>query len=361
MPEGLDIERSSANLEKLLAICGRRGRALVLMQNSPDPDAIASAAAIREIASQCLGRRVEIGYGGMLGRAENRAMVEELGIKLRRFEPGELSGFKTICLVDTQPYSGNNVLEASRTADVVIDHHIRPPQAHWSAELCDIRPFYGATSTILYEYMLAARIEPDARLATALYYGIRSDTQELGRETCPADIEAFTALVPLMDRKRMAHIRRAPVPPSYFSMLRCGLSNAEVAGSAIITLVRKAGNPDIFAEVAELMLRLEGMRTSVCYGDCGGTIHLSARALDMRGNVAAKVRRVVRRIGTGGGHYCMAGGQISLPGAPEASLPLVRERILAVFAPGHASMPLLDKTLGSAPCATKFPTPREQV
>ncbi len=100
----IDLEDiNKLDLEKLLAICGRRGRTLVLIQNSPDPDAIASAAAIRAIVRQRLQRRVEIGYGGMLGRAENRAMVEELGIQIHRFVPGDLDAFRTICLVDTQP------------------------------------------------------------------------------------------------------------------------------------------------------------------------------------------------------------------------------------------------------------------
>ena len=56
---------SKRNLERLLRICGRRGRVLVLMQNNPDPDAIASALMVREIVRTRLHKSVTIGYGGV--------------------------------------------------------------------------------------------------------------------------------------------------------------------------------------------------------------------------------------------------------------------------------------------------------
>ena len=341
MVEQPDVERSALNLRTLLNICARPGKVLVLMQNNPDPDAIASAATVRDLVHEHLKKRVTIGYGGVIGRAENRAMVRELHIDVRHTDQAALARYKTLCLVDTQPRAGNNALYTTRPADIVIDHHIPPKKPLWQARLTDVRPGYGASSTILFEYVQASGMKPSVKLATALYYGVQSDTQELGREASPADIAAFQQLVPLADKAKLARIRRAPVGPEYFEKLRDGLSNAVVAGTTVITLIRDCSNPDMFAEVADMMLRLEGIRTSVCYGPWGDMIFLSARAADARGNTAARMKRVVSRLGTGGGHRSMAGGQIPIIGDIEKRLHAIHCRILKYFAPTKTCRALL--------------------
>ena len=341
MNEKLDLVRSREKLTQLLDICRRRGRILVLMQNNPDPDAIACAASVRDLVHRLLKKRAVIGYGGVCGRAENRAMLRELHIDARRVVPSDLNRYRTLCLVDTQPRAGNNALYTSHPADIVIDHHIPPRKSVWQAEMTDIRPHYGATSTILFEYYVVAGLKPRADLATAMFYGVESDTQVLGRDTCPADIEVFQSLIGSVDKRKLARIRRAPVPPEYFKTLRNSLTNAVVAGSTVITLIRGCENPDMFAEAAELMLRLQGMRASVAYGPLGDVIYVSVRAADARGNAAARMKRVMSRIGTGGGHRSMAGGQVAATGDLEKRLALVHARIVKHFARDHECRPLL--------------------
>jgi nanoRNase/pAp phosphatase (c-di-AMP/oligoRNAs hydrolase) len=335
MPNGFDIARSKESLDTVLRLCGRKGRVLILMQDNPDPDAIASAVALRELIHEGLRKRAVIGYGGVIGRAENRAMIDVLHLHARRVDTAGLAKFRTICLVDTQPVAGNNALLTRRKADVVIDHHLRAKRQTWTAEFCDIRPDYGATATILYEYLLAAEARIGTTLATALLYGIQSDTQDLGREACEKDTAAYQGLLPHADLQKLARIRRAPVPSEYFRHLLQGLANCDVAGRAVICKMPEGGNPDMMAEVADLLLRLEGMRSSVCYGLVDDTIHVSARAVDARSNVARRMKRIVSRIGTGGGHRTMAGGQIPSNGDPEKRLALVRQRILKAFAPNQ--------------------------
>lgn len=339
----MNLDKSKEYLDKLLAICKRRGRILVLMQNSPDPDAIASAATVRHIVHEKLHKNIIIGYGGIMGRAENRAMVHVLNIDIKRITPSELGKYKTLCLVDTQPRAGNNALFTSRPADIVIDHHLSPKKTLWQATLSDVRTDYGATSTILYEYLRAAELKPPPALATALYYGIATDTQEFGREASEADMEAVQALVTQSDKKKLAKIRRAPLPPEYFRLLRNALSNAVVAGHTVVTLLRDCSNPDMFAEVAELMLRLDIARSSVCYGPCNGVVYLSARAADARGNVAPRMKRVVGRLGTGGGHRSMAGGQIPIGPDLEKRLHQIHIRIIKHFAGGKECTRLIGR------------------
>ncbi len=331
--EKLDMKRSSEYVDRLLQLCSRRGRIVIVMQNNPDPDSLASAAAIRDLVHSRLKKRVAIGYMGSCGRAENRAMINILHIDAKQITQAQLAGAKTVCLVDAQPNSGNNLMFTSRVPDAVIDHHLVLKRRTWTAELDDVRPEYGATSTILFEYIRACGHKPNQNLATALFYGIQSDTQDLGREACPADIEAFRELFLLIDNKKLSQIRRAPVPADYFNMLQQSLTDCEVAGSVVVSKISSCANPEMLAEVADLMMRLKGIRVSVCFGLCGENIHLSARGADARSNVAKRMRRVVSRVGTGGGHRTMAGGQVPVNEDPEKKLAMVRNRILKVFAP----------------------------
>jgi len=343
-----------AKVEELLRVCKRKGPILVLTQDNPDPDAMASGAALREIIRVRLKKRVLIGYGGIAGRAENRAMIDLLHIGARRLTEAQLDRFSTICLVDAQPHSGNNLLGFGRTAHVVIDHHLSLRNRTWDATFVDIRPNYGATSTILFEYLKAANVPMNANLATALFYGIQSDTQDLGREAGPADVRAYQELFLIADKKKLASIHHAPVSIDYFKMLAESLSDCLVAGTAVISCIRSCRNVDMIAEVADRMLHTEGIRTTVCYGLCDNVLYLSARAMDARVNVARRMRRIVKNIGSGGGHATMAGGQIPLGTNPGEKLDIIRERILRVFAPGKTPVPLLSlKSVREKKCGSR--------
>jgi len=327
-------------LDHLLETCSRRGRILVLTQDSPDPDALASAAALKELFRAKLHKEADIGYGGSFSRAENRAMAQLLKIKAKHVRAAAVDGYAIVCLVDTQPNSGINVLPASREADVVIDHHSLPNRKIWTARHSDVRPSYGASTSILYEYIEAAELPINGNLATAMFYGIQSDTQDLGRESGAADIYAYRELFLIADKKKLARIHRAPVPAEYFQALAESLTNVVTAGSTVVSCIQTCHNVEIIAEVADLLLRLEGMSAAVCYGVCGDKIHLSVRTSSTFGNAAGKMLRVIRGIGTGGGHRMMAGGQVPLGDNPEERLALVRERILKVFAPRKSVTPL---------------------
>jgi nanoRNase/pAp phosphatase (c-di-AMP/oligoRNAs hydrolase) len=335
------LARSEKCAARVLEVCKRPGRVLVLMQDNPDPDALASAMALRTLIAEHGRKRAVIGFGGVCGRAENRAMMETLRIHAQQLTPEQVRDYDIVCLVDTQPRTGNNILVPSLMPDVVIDHHIIPKRAQWHARFVDIRPEYGATSTILYEYLLSTGTRINKDLATALFYGIQSDTRDLGRDTSPLGTHAYHELFLRADMQKLARIRRAPVPGSYYKVLADSLEGCVVAGKTVIGLVPGCGNAEMVAEVADLLLRLEHIHTTVCYGRCGDKIHISARAVDARSDVSKCMKQAVRRIGTGGGHRSMAGGQVPLEGDPEARLALVRERILKAFAPNKTPRPLL--------------------
>ncbi len=214
-------------------------------------------------------------------------------------------------MVDTQPGTGNNSLPETVVPDIVIDHH--PIRRRTRAvPFTDIRSSYGATSTILVEYLIEAGITPDTPTATALLYGIRSDTQDLGRESSRADIEAIEFLYPFANKRMLGEIQRGKVPRVYYQMLADALRNARVKGSAIVTNLGDIDNPDMIAEVADLLLREDETTWTMCTGYWNDKLLISVRTSEENRPAGKVVRRVVARRGTGGGHLTYAGGQVPL-------------------------------------------------
>ncbi len=304
-------ERTSSKLQKLTELLTGKAYLLIVVQDSPDPDSLAAAVALRRLAKSLANQQCSIAYGGTVGRGENRALVEYLSLNLRPCDEIDYSKFDLIALVDTQPGTGNNSLPETVVPHIVIDHHPIRRQTRM-VPFTDIRSSYGATSTILVEYLIEAGITPDTPLATALLYGIRSDTQDLGREASRADVEAIEFLYPFANKRMLSIIQRGKVPRVYYQMLADALRNARVQGRAIITDLGDIDNPDMIAEVADLLLREDETTWTMCTGYWKDRLLISIRTSE-ESNLAEKViKRMVARKGTGGGHLTYAGGQIPL-------------------------------------------------
>jgi nanoRNase/pAp phosphatase (c-di-AMP/oligoRNAs hydrolase) len=145
-----------------------------------------------------------------------------------------------------------------------------------------------------------------------LLYGVRSDTQDFGRESSRADIDAIEFLYPFANNRMIGEIQRGKVPRVYYQMLADALRNARAQGPAIITELGDVDNPDMIAEVADLLLREDETTWTMCTGYWNNKMVISLRTSE-ENNLAGKVvRHMVARKGTGGGHQTYAGGQIPL-------------------------------------------------
>ncbi|MCP4633471.1 MAG: phosphoesterase [candidate division Zixibacteria bacterium] len=302
-------EKTRIKLKQIAEIFKDKKNFLIVIQNYPDPDALASAVALKELAKHYSEIQCSIASGGFVGRAENRALAKYLHLPIHQISELELSRFDIIALVDTQPSTGNNALPPEIKPDIVIDHH-PIKKATRSVSFTDIRSRYGSNSSILFEYLKTASIEIDIRLATALLYGIRSDTQDLGRESSKEDIDAFLSLYPHANKRMLSEIQHSKTPRSYFRMLTTALRNAKVYKNCIISCMGKIDIPDIVGEIADLTLREEDTSWTLIYGYYQDSILLSLRTTDSTGDAGKIMSRIVKGIGTGGGHRAMAGGQI---------------------------------------------------
>ncbi len=312
-----------AALQALVERLPKTDRWLVLTHDNPDPDALASAQILARVLRQAFRQKVTVAYGGIIGRAENQEMVKSLRLPFSHVRNLNLKRYQHFALVDTQPRSGNNQLPPRTVPDVVIDHHPVRPNTQ-TGPFYDIRPKYGATATILAEYMRAAGLQPTHALATALIYAIRSETQDFAREHVGPDKAIHDLFFPLANHRLLARIQSPRLPLTYFGNLHDALENLESVDSLILTHLGAIEQPDIVPEIADLLLRLEGKTWSLVTGYYQDRLYLSIRTTNTRADAGSLMHRLLRRRGKGGGHGMIAGGWID---ASKLTAPLERREL----------------------------------
>lgn len=318
-------------LDKLFDAVADVQQLTIVLHNNPDPDAVAAGAALKFLLEKKVGLQADIVYQGVIGRAENKALVEYLDIPLHQLSDENPELPENLALIDTHTEAKNNPIPEGIEPLIVIDHHNNYIDGRGA--FCDIRPHMGATATMMTEYLQAADCKPSRRLATALLYGIKTDTMALSRNTTTADVNAYCYLSTLADVEAFLSFDQAQVPAGYFRGLAIAMAGAKVYGDGlVISYLLELPYPDLVAEIADLLLRLEGSKWVVCFGTFQKQIHFSIRTLDETISVNRLAQTIAGSEGSAGGRETIAGGQIPLDGADsEALVNEVIQRILKFF------------------------------
>jgi nanoRNase/pAp phosphatase (c-di-AMP/oligoRNAs hydrolase) len=338
LESALERATTRARVQRLREHFAPAERVLILMQDDPDPDALASALALKTL----LGRTkagATIGTFGMITRPENRAMARLLEIDVEQVKPRSLEEYDMRAVVDAQPAFFEETLGE---IDLVIDHH--PGEAPVRAHLRDVRPSYGATSTILTEYLRAADVKIRERLATALLYGIKSDTLHLERGATRADMEAFAFLHGLANRNTLRRIERPDLPDAALDVLARGLASRRLVEGVMFVHLGAVGYPELVAQFADFLLQVEGAEWSVVSGRLSsGELHVSVRNVGWVRAAGEVVRAAFGDLGGAGGHRSMAKAVVRWREWRAAGLPVgereigeaIAERFLAALRSGR--------------------------
>jgi nanoRNase/pAp phosphatase (c-di-AMP/oligoRNAs hydrolase) len=318
-------------LDRLVQYARGHKKALILTHDNPDPDSIASAVALAHILERMAEMEAIVAYGGIVGRAENRALVRVLKLPVVPISRVVFEDHDLICMVDTQPEQGNHSLPARHFPDVVIDHHPERPETRL-APIADVGGEIGATSTVIVEYFRASGLEMPAQIATALYYGIKADTRDLGRQTTPADVDAYLWLFPMVDKEALAEIEHPRLPIEYFQLYHTAIERALVYDHTVVCDLGEIYAPDMVAEVAERFLFLEDVKWSLAYGEYEGQLYFSLRTSDRRMNAGRLIREVIEeKGGSAGGHGSMAGARVPLRGLAPAARARFEQELVQRF------------------------------
>ncbi len=309
-----------------------RGREnlLIYAHDNPDPDALASALGLKRVIEHATPMKATLALGGIVGRAENRAMVEAIGIPLVPVERLDAGRFDTLALVDSQPGTGNNSLPSGRPVDIVVDHH-PAREDKGPTPWRDIRAELGATSTIIVEYLRELHAPVDPALATALFYALRAETRDLGREATHAERGAYLFLFPLVDFHVLSRITQPKVPREHFATLDRALRSARLWGDVVTVNLGAITYPDLVAEVADMLLTYEGAHFVLCCGRFGNRVFLSLRTEPTESRAGSLMRQLIDTEGAAGGHGTMAGARLYVPMTTDAEQQVAFDRLVRRF------------------------------
>src|SRR4030066_608396 len=287
-----------------------KDKILLLIQADPDPDAIASALAFRHL----IGRNrmtAHIVSFGEVTRPENLAMLRLLDIQVDKVGPEVFAKYDGLCMLDVQPpHLGDVLSQTVPPVDVLIDHH--PEKPGYQVKIKDIRATYGATSTILTEYLRAVDFNISQRLATALLYGIKSDTLLLGRGVDPADIEAFSYLYPLANTNVLRKIERPEVYPEDIDSFSNALKKRKIIKNILFSHLGRVRREDVIPHFADFSLQIEGVEWSVVSGIFKGNLIISVRNVGYVRSAGVIMKNAFSQLGSAGGHSHMAKAVVPL-------------------------------------------------
>ncbi len=305
--EDLECARRERELRELLLSRRGRGRVLVVMQINPDPDALASAAALKRYV-RAFGLEADIACAGEVsGYYQNRVMRNLLELELLDLKALDLERYSLYALVDVSTRS-HSALPEEIFPTVVIDHH-SVPASEVQGKFKDIR-ITGATSTLMAKYLWCGGVEVDPPLAAALALGIVTDTLYFTRGVTPLDLEVFQQLLQRADLDLLRSLQSPLLSRDAFDSLASALKRARIVGNCFLANLGEVGDPESVPQIADFLLQREGISHSLVYGVHGGTVRISARTKDRSLHLGQILRELFP--GFAGGHASMAAGSVPL-------------------------------------------------
>lgn len=283
---------------------------LILTHDYPDPDSLASAISLQYLAERYFGIQSKIVYGGIIGRMENRSMVTILKMPVYRLKPGDFSKYEHFALLDTQPGFKNNSFPTNKRATIIIDQH--PSVSKPNSKFCVVDTECGATSVILANALLLTRGEIPVRIATALAYGILSDTLNLHRANRADIIQTYLEILPHCDLKVLARIQNPARSRKFFVTLSKSIQQAVVRRGLIIAHLGIVESPDLVSQTADFLLTYKGRRWSLCTGRFKSKLHVSLRSNLPNVEAGEILRDIFANRGEAGGWGGIAGGSFEV-------------------------------------------------
>ncbi|MEN6318339.1 MAG: DHH family phosphoesterase [Syntrophaceae bacterium] len=303
-------EETLHNVIKLKTMIHENDSLAVLMYGSPDPDAVASAMAVHELfrhitqISQCVFVATE-----PVARQQNREFIRAMKVEIQLLNKIDLRQFQLKVLVDSQPTFFGDAL-ADINPQIVFDHH--PCTTVWHAELADIRENYGALSTMMTEYLLAAKIKISKKLHTALLYGIKADTNNFERDLILEDISAYYLNFARANKQLVRRIELNQIPESFLKYYRYAYNNRRRYRDRIISFLGTVESVDACVQIADFFLRLVDIYYVIIAGIVKDKLIIIFRGDGYRQDVGAIAQKAFAKYGNAGGHRSAARVEIPI-------------------------------------------------
>ncbi len=294
-------------LEKLRRLQSQfSGDDQVLILINADPDAIASAMALKRLLWRKVAG-VTVANTNVITRPDNLTMIRLLGVSLVFIDDLDLGRFSRLALVDSQP--NHNPAFSALTFQVILDHH---PDTGIKAPFVDIRPRYGATATMMTEYLRAAKIKPSTKLATGLYYAVKTDTDDFRRQAALEDVRAFQYLFRHANIHMARKIEQSDLKVEFLKYFKRAFNQMRIRKGRVFVHLGPVANPDICVLVADFFMRVATIGWSIVSGTCDKKLIVVFRNDGIRKNAGNVAKKSFGTLGSAGGHKGMARAELGL-------------------------------------------------
>ena len=292
--------RMLPNLHKMLELFSRDESWLICI--NADPDAMASALALRRIMSRRV-KDVRIARVNTISRPDNLAMVRYTRLDMEPLTPELAAGFQKFAMVDSQP--DHHPGFAGIHFSIVIDHH-PVSESSKNADYRLVCPEYGAASTMLTKLLYNLHLRPGKLLATALLFGIKTDTNSFERHCSETDLRAYQYLADLADRSLMNRIIKSEFHIGWLKFFARACGNLYGLGNGQFSYVGEVESGDILVNIADFFMRVYEVRWVAVGGVCGGSVIVVFRSDGIACDAGTKAKRLFGEYGSAGGHKTMA-------------------------------------------------------
>ena len=298
------------NLKEAIIADPNLTRIALCMHSMPDPDSIGSALGLSKVLKNWNPEiKCTYIYEGEISHPQNKTLINLLNIPLTNAkEIEDIEGkFDHFISLDVMPERCLQCCDIDVEYLMAIDHHRAETS---SAKFTDIRPV-GATSSIIWEYLHKEDIafneedEEDIFIATALVFGIQTDTDDLTSENVTSlDYKAVEGLMKYADRSKIQLIKNYPIPSYQFELE--GKLNDEgnikvtngifVGGVGYISITKR----DALPTMASLRARMEGVDTAFIFGIIDDHIEVSVRSQGVSIDVNTLCQKIFGKDHAGG-------------------------------------------------------------
>jgi nanoRNase/pAp phosphatase (c-di-AMP/oligoRNAs hydrolase) len=279
----------------------------VLIPINADPDAIASAMAVKRLLWRKVAS-VTISNVNEIKRPDNLTMIRLVGVQLTPFKEVDPTCFSRVVMVDSQPDHHEDLVELA--PQVIIDHH--PASYTGDAPFVDIRPKYGAVASIMCEYLRAAKIKLSVKLATSLFYAIKTDTSNFERKTIVEDLNAFQYVFHHANTAMAHRIEQAEMDMGFLKYFKRAIEERRMRSGRVIVHLGRVSHPDVCVQVADFFLRVNTVNWSIVSGLHQRKLVIIFRNDGIRKNAGILAKESFGRWGSAGGHKSAARAEVSL-------------------------------------------------
>ena len=281
---------------------------VIQCHDNPDADSLASGFAVYRYLTS-MGKHPALVYGGVrhIRKSNLVTMVKDLEIPISHVE--RIDTPELLITVDCQ-YTGGNVEPFPAKHVAVIDHHRVSTKL---PKLSEVQSNLGACATLLWRLLKEENydVDNDRELATALYYGLYTDTN------------SFTEIVHPLDKDLRDDAKFDASLMTKYRNMNLSLEELGVAGSALLSsdyldeyraAIVKAGacDPNVLGIISDLVLEVDAVDICVVFNEQPDGIKLSVRSCIREVKASELVEELCRGIGSGGGHFFKAGGLIQM-------------------------------------------------